>query len=380
MNYCKYCGKELGETERCSCSETQQNRAKRMKLCKWLICIAAFVIVVAIIIAVLVASAKTDPFDYISVSFEGYNTNGNVDVDMDAEALIAGIIGAEPDEENLTKFVEWYALYEEHADNIHVEYFPQTELSNGDIVTVTITVSGKTAKSVKSASKEYTVSGLVEIETVDVFANIDVIIEGVNGSGWARVSLKNKDDEFMNALSFVVGGDVKNGQLSNGDTVTITAKYSDTLIEKHQKMPKTNSVTLTVSGLSRYATKDDIPAATIAPIAQQFIAEKEAALEPTSMFTYSPVELYGVYYAEAEEGKFSFHENELHILIVYTQYMYGEYHSTIYLPLYFENVLIDTDGNINIDYEDGQRSAFFYTDAEKYINDLSEDYKVTKIQ
>ena len=58
--------------------------------------------------------------------------------------------------------------------------------------------------------------------------------------------------------------------------------------------------------------------------------------------------------------------------------MNGEYHSTVYAPLTFRNIIICADGTIHLKYEDGI-TIVFYTDPDGMIEKMEEDYTVEEV-
>lgn len=382
MKYCEFCGKELNDDERCLCPEAQQKNAKSAKLRKLALCIAAPLAAVALIIILLLGSIKTDPFDFISVSFKGYNSNGSAVVHADVDAMVAEIVGEEPDGEDMEKRLAWIELYDAHVGNIKVECAPTEELCNGDEVTVTVTVSGDTAKKVKGSSKTYKVEGLTEIELVDVFAEVDVVFEGVNGSGIAKVVREQDKDEFIDSLRFSIDEITENGTLSNGDEVVIVVTCYDYDVEHFGKAPKEKRKTFKASGLSEYVTVDTLPMDVIRDYANRFVQQTQTKIddESSSMFSYAPVKLHAMYFAVEKEDAIASHHNQVHIVVCYDEYMKGEYWRTVYLPLVFKDVTLTSDGKLNVEYEDGSGSGTFYTEPEAHREKIEKNYNVTEIE
>lgn len=380
MKYCEFCGKELKDNERCSCPEAEKKRSKSVKWIKILAPIAGIAILAAIIVIVALLSAKIDPFDYVTVSYDGYSGNGTVAVSADIDAMVAQILGEASAEDSLEEQYEWMNLQYVHADNITVSHTPSEGLSNGDEVVVTVEVVGDTAKKIKSTSKTFTVEGLTEVELVDVFAEVTYEYKGMDGEGFVTVTPKDTADAFIDDLSFYVGGDVQNGCLSNGDSITVTVSCSDSIIEMYSKVPKEKTTTVVVEGLGTYATPDDLNKEDIQEIADRFVSETQSKLEDDGTFTYSDAKLCGVYFAEAKEDKFTSSENGVHVLVEYARYMDGKLHSNVCYPLIFEDLVVSEDGAVEIDYDRGHGTGFSYDNAEEYLDDLSEKYIVTEIE
>lgn len=159
-------------------------------------------------------------------------------------------------------------------------------------------------------------------------------------------------------------------------TTNIDATENVTLSTSITETPTSNTQTESV----QYATPDTLPINEVEKLAKQFVAEIQAENIPDSMFTYSDATIQGVYFAEVKDDSPEHSINQLHILVGYTQYLNGEYHSTIYKPRIYKNITVDKNGKLNIRYSDGRGTGFHYDDANEYINELKEDFIITKIK
>ncbi len=159
-------------------------------------------------------------------------------------------------------------------------------------------------------------------------------------------------------------------------TASIDTTEKITLSTSITETPTSNTQTESV----QYATPDTLPINEVEQLAKQFAAEVQTENVPDSMFTYSDATIQGIYFAEVKEDSPEHSINQLHILVGYTQYLNGEYHSTIYKPRIYKNITVDKNGNLNIKYSDGQGTGFHYDNADEYINELKEDFIITKIK
>lgn len=376
MKYCEFCGKEIPEGKKCDCTVAVQKAVKTQKYIKLGALIGIPLLIVILIVASVVGSLKVDPSTYLEgPEFIGTDTMGTVEISFNKKALITSIIGEEPT--SFEDLPEWVELYDEYADGIEFEY-TSGKLSNGDNFTVSITTTGIAAEEIKSWEKTFTVEGLADVETADIFKSVEVSFSGLSGNGRAKVAITS-DDEMANACNFQIE---PQHDLKNGDVVTVTISNAESIFDTYTVVPKEVSKQFTVSGLGSYATVESLPMDTIREIANQFVAERETENEhdTASYLTFSPVRIHGIYFAEKKEGASFCNTNELHILIAYDKYMDGNFDETIYLPLIFENLVSDSEGGMEILYEDGHGSIFAYTDAEKYLAGLDGDFDVTKIE
>lgn len=318
--------------------------------------------------------SKTDAMEYVSVNFTGYNGNGEVDLDVDYNAIIEAVIGEEPDDDSYEKFSEWMNEYLIYDEGIEVTCSPREGLSNGDTVTVTVSLSETAAKKVTGESKKFTVSGLPEIETVDIFKDVSLRYEGTVGE-YTMVHLeKLSANQILQDCSFAVE---PQANVKNGDTVTVTITNAETLAEKHLCAPADISRTFTVSGLDEYLTDSDLlPEDKIRDIIAQYVPTCQK--EDNSIFTYSAPTYYKTYFCIGKEDVIGADFNRLLVYACYDEYMDGVYRWTVYTPLTFRNLLLTADGNIELEYSDGQ-SSVFQTSPESVEEYMEEQYIVDEV-
>lgn len=378
MKYCKYCGNEIADNEKCTCAEAVEHDEKVKKITKLSLIIGSALSIIIILI-ICFASSKINPFNADIITFTGVNGYGEVNVDM--VGLIESAIGEEPTIPG-EEMVEWYKQIEKLSPNMECSIEPSSRnLSNGDKVTLIFKFTGEAADVFKSCKKSIKVKGLKEVEGVDVFKNVKITFNGMSGNGSVKIETTT-NDEFINALNFETATSVNNGKLSNGDKVEIVVYCDGTIIEQYDKAPQKASKTVTVSGLKEYATPETIPVETFKSFANQFAAgiQTDRDNATSSIYTYSKVEVCGMYFAVVKEDGFAYNDNEFHIIISYKEYVRGKYSETIYLPLVFENLILNKDGSVDVEYTDGQTSIFAYDDIDKYLNELKENYTVTEIK
>ena len=378
MKFCEFCRKELADNEVCTCEESKAYAKEQLKKRKRFlfvgIAIALVVAIAVIAIAAGTASDKIDPLNYMTVSFEGYSSSGVAKVKFNKDSLICDIIGDEPDA--LDKLMEWSNKYDMYSEGIEYSVTPSEKLSNGDTVTVKISITGTAQNKIRSATKEYEVKGLTEIEKVDVFKDLSVSFEGISGNADIVID-RNADSDFINACNFQCENQFN---LSNGDKVTLVITNSDELASTYAKVPIELSKEYEVSGLGYYANKaDQISKELIEDFAEQFIDDnqKENDSKSDTSFSYSTVKYYGSYFMFPRENAFMVNENELHIVVYYDVFYFNKYLRTNYIPIIFEDIVISADGTVNLQYEDGG-SYVFTTDIELYLEESEEDYYVTK--
>jgi len=305
--------------------------------------------VLAVLIAVLTgcSGGKIDPAEYLSEpEFSGCNGYGKVYVAFDEEALITELIGEEPASMSDTG-IEWLMLYESYSENITCEY-TRENLSNGDTLVVKITATGDATEKVKNAEVKFTVEGLPEVEYADIFEDVELQFSGISGNAMAKLTLTGSND-VLNACKFNIE---PNYGLKNGDVVTVTVANTESILNKFYTLPETESKTFTVSGLEYYATAEDLPMDTVNEIATQIVAEEQAENDSDPNFTYTDVELYGVFFMTGKEDAWA-DENQLHFVIHYDMLEDdGSVRFSYYIPLYITDILAAADGTVTISRED----------------------------
>lgn len=226
---------------------------------KWIVGIGAVVALAIVMICIVNhMGKKVDLNDYITVSFEGYDTCGTAKVDFDTEAFkekyqnkvkadddmpvwTASLYGDTPIERLATT-----CSLSNHLDK-------QNNLANGNTITLKWSIDAEDIKNkygltVKAEEKSYTVEGLQAIETFDPFEGVEVNFSGVSPYGQVEVAYPEG-----NGLDYSIDN---NGNLKNGEKVTVTVSYGwsneENYIEQYGKKPNVMSKKYTVEGLDEY--------------------------------------------------------------------------------------------------------------------------------
>lgn len=318
--------------------------------------------------------SKTNPMDYVTLGFSGTNGKGRAELEVDRIALIESIIGKEP--ESFENYGKWFSQYLIYDEGISISCTPTQNLSNGETVTVTVSVSESAAKTVKGVEKKFTVTGLKEVQTVDFFRNVDLQYEGIGDN--AHVVWKQPEtDGFLRDCVFQIEPEYG---IQNGDTVTVTVKNAEDLEQRYLVRPAQMTKTYVVSGLDEYLTDSNLlPEAEIRSLIREFLGSTQPKEDGT--FTYSAPEYYKTYFLTDDPQSFYLadSDNALEIYLRYDEFMDGEYRRTIYTPLVFTNLILHPDGNISgLDYASGS-SASFYTDPEAIVNRHFNAYSIEEV-
>ena len=212
---------------------------------------------VCLLIVVMALAALTgcggkkqiDLRDYVEVEITKANGYGLADYEIDDASLEALVLtgGAEKKSD-----LEILAMLELLA-KIDYTLDKTDHLSNGDIITVTVTYpdaleEALNAKITPESGDSWTVEvkDLPELYTFDLFGNIEVSFFGFDGYGQCDVQVNGGDN-----VGYVLS---KEENLSNGDvvTITLTGPNGSDLIDyciNQEFLPEVESKEFTVSGL-----------------------------------------------------------------------------------------------------------------------------------
>lgn len=377
MRYCENCGKRLHLFEKHNCTGEPTNQASNSRIKPVLI--LSLLVVAAIVAVVLVIKPdahKIDPFDYTTVSYEGYNGTGDVNIQFDISTLVSTIIGDEPSEFSVDAYAEWYEEYRLYADAIDYHYSHPTELKNGHEVVITFTVTGEAAKYVQSKEKTFIVEGLAETETYDAFRNVSVYFEGVSGEAIARIN-KNGEDPITMSTDFSIE---RSYGLSNGDTITVMVANAEELASKYHIIPEALTKVYSVSDLPTYITDaSQIPGYELRVLAQDYLAYEIEQCQDTGAFTYTDIMIEGIYFLKRRDESWLVSKHALWIVVSCKEYYDGEFRDNVYFPLKFEDPILQANGETGYEWEDGS-NATFMTGESFPTQSVLDDYYVTEIE
>lgn len=139
-----------------------------------------------------------------------------------------------------------------------------------------------------------------------------------------------------------------------------------------------NIASTTAPAVQHYATAEEIPMDVVQEIAAQLVAAKQAENDSDTNFTYTDVELYGIFFMTSREGAWA-DENQLHFVIHYDMLETdGSIRFSNYIPFYIKDIIVAVDGTVTISSEDCS-SPTSYDTAEDYLERYEENYDITKI-
>ena len=198
--------------------------------------------------------------DYATVNFEGVDGKGTATVNYDLTQLEKDFVG--DDDGNISQEeAQELVNFASFEMSIKWELDKQEALSNGDKVKLTVTYNEDSAKEQKinikgETTKEFEVTGLKEPITLDAFdpevfdtdTGVKISYEGI--SPMASIVIENGCGDGQ-AQRFVEYVPDKTYEISNGDTITITASLTEQAIKEGYVL-KEEQTQITVEGLESY--------------------------------------------------------------------------------------------------------------------------------
>lgn len=208
------------------------------------------------------SSSTINLTDYATVNFEGVDGKGTATVNYDLTQLEKDFVGDDDDnisQEEAQELMNFGAF----EMSIKWELDKQEALSNGDKVKLTITYNEDSAKEQKikikgDTTKEFEVTGLKEAITLDAFdsevfnTDTGVKISYEGASPMASISIENgcSDEQAQHFVEYVAD---KTYDISNGDTITITASLTGEAVNEGYVL-KEEQTQITVEGLEGYVS------------------------------------------------------------------------------------------------------------------------------
>lgn len=246
---------------------------------------------------------------------------------------------------DLDEFIDLYRAIEIKVDN-------DGSLKNGDTAKIEVVVSGDDEfdKKLVGGKMFFEVEGLKDALVVDLFSATSVVFNGENGKGAVSFDKKNSDSW----MSSVVFSSTNQTDLSNGDTITVTAKFtSDVIYESLKKelvkdgmhLPKSAHKDFTVTGLYTYAEFDDI---TDEILDNAFIVMKSTHMTQ-SLGNISEKDVYYIDSAENVSNYYMEAKNAIIINLTCTENfdIYNNYSGTTRnMVCMLANIVKNTDGTI----------------------------------
>ena len=190
-----------------------------------------FVTVGIIVVATLLMGCSSrrdfDAMSHLTVEFSGLDGQGSARVVfVDMAAWESAAMQAAGLTEATATLMDFLAV----ASAVDAEVSPDSGLYNGDSVTITITVNDDIASEygfrvTGGLTRNFTVTGLTEVETVDVFEGVEIVTSGI--SPFLTVeAVNNSSLDFVSMVSYTVVRESGSGNFAVGDEVVVQANLN----------------------------------------------------------------------------------------------------------------------------------------------------------
>lgn len=302
---------------------------------------------------------EVDPFEDVNVTFSGYDGYGAATVEDNSPYGLS------------------YNLSNTASD-----------LSNGDVVTLTVsTDNGSDLQDYcienygfvpTATSRDYTVSGLEEAQTIDLFEDLDVTVEG--RSPYLSLSILGKYNN--DGIYYRLEDSDQNGNLKAGDTVTIKALASglftnydlnDYCLKNLGGLPASETYTYTIGAdAPAYITDASQLSGAVLDALKTEAQDQFDADSKDRDLTVNSVNYYGYYLLTAKQYDNWSDYNRVYLLQE-VNYTLGGETATHYNAVRFSNVFIDTDGACHFDGVKNLGDWFWDTGLES-IYDFESEY------
>gem|GEM_PF-87854 len=213
-----------------------------------------------------------DPFSGLEVKFEGYDGHGDYSINIDSVSEIADKYGS----------FDW-------------EYSKSGKLANGEAFRITYEINDEirmTADKVmpSATKKEYIVTGLDPIKTIDPFDYYDIVYNGFDGKASVRLQAK-KDSEIASGFWLCDVSVDPDEDVKNGDTLTLTIDTGSVDLSRYGLKLSETTKKVTVSGLDELEaidpfTDDILVFSGKSPMIQLEIVKDKLPEGTSNYFTY----------------------------------------------------------------------------------------------
>ena len=357
------------------------------------IILAAVLLIAAGVVLFFVLGGKTtyDLKDYLKVEYDGYEGKGEVYVSIDTSALTDKIYEDQKisldDISSLSgmpKMIQKASDIDEALRTIDVTATPNSNLKNGDEVTVTFEFDNEVAKKQKmefiGEPQTITVEGLPSLKELDPFAGLSVTFKGISGDGEA-VFEYNGTDDLLSEYAFDIQGDAKQYYLKNGDEITVAVEsyYDDDTAAYYGFKITKREQNYTVSGLNEYIGEfSQISAAGLELLRTRAAEDLNDALDDIdAAYTVGEPEYagYAIGIANSED---EYTKNYLYLIYkAKIGAVAGKtMPATLYMPVKFDN--ITDDDELGESYAYGVKGYARLIGSSDYFSGYFDPYSITK--
>ncbi len=387
---------------------------------KLTILLAALLLVIIIIVVVVVLvlnynKKKINLEEMVEVEYTGLDGEGEAIAYIDEGEFVYAYLNAVGNEKLAKKMKKAYKdedlaeiekLYDKYDDvlrpcemvyeNIDLDISEDSGLSNGDVVTVTISYSKSFAKDngvvLKGKSVEDKVKDLKEAQELDPFDGLEVDFSGTSPYGKASVSYYGSAS-FLYSSSFEID---KSEDLSNGDVIVVTCTLDPDVAKDYGYVLTETECEYEVSGLSELVTSyDDLESEdqnTLREIADEQVSNyrlknaiDQTTGNPRGDYTVTEPTYCGTI-ARVEKNYSSYYTDLLFVYSMDVTSTTGSFQPTkLYVVVEISEVELDEDGEveyytagISTRYDSTYANMNGYTDIQKLFEGMVKNYSGMK--
>lgn len=331
--------------------------------------IALFVLMVVFALASMTACGKTklDVADGVTVVFSGADGNGYAELIHDEENP------SEMAPKFLLKLVkdkkvaadDWQKLMT-IGSAVSYDLDKSSKLSNGDTVTVTISVDKDVLNNLKMTAEPakltFTVKGLTEVKTIKPFQNFEISYDGISPNAQVKDYTRSEEIDGTTVNYYID----TTSNLREGQEITVTATLRDNTYYKLSE----DTMTVTVTGVDKYISSSE----EILPETMNAMRQKADALMqgrfgkegyPTDYYQFSGFEYAGYVFLTRNEDTSYGDANICYLMYTVQVCENGQNYTSTYFAR-FHDILQHTDGTQEVDLE-SYSGPFFNDDI--YLKD-----------
>ena len=331
---------------------------------------AVVIVVIALVLIIAMMPTKINLNDYITVNFSGYDTRGTATFSIDQEAFSQDFSGkiSYQGADQTQLFLDDEALCKRLLNECVGGSLSKTEnLSNGEEIIFTWECDDTTANADFGVSLSYedlpfTVEGLEQAQTVDPFADLEIVYRGIAPDGSIDSITNHSSEPYADELRF--SAEPSSG-LDNGDTITVSialdaAGLEDYFLSNYGVLFSETEKTFTVDGLGAYLSalsqigEDDLTSLTTQG---EDVLTSYVAKNWDEIFSLGSMDYLGSYLLTAKDSSRTYRNNILYLLyevqVNVNAAEAGIQESfSYYYAVRFEDLIVTPDGTLTVDLSD----------------------------
>lgn len=336
------------------------------------------VIVILAVIFLLTGSKKisVDINEYMTVSFSGYDSCGYVDVDIDKDAIQDLLV-----EEGIDSSASEYPELDQDdiAKKVAVSIDTDIDLenkalSNGDVITVTITYNEELAEGCnvefKVKEESFTVSGLEPLVSLNPFE--DITVEFTGASPYALPSIvSSTTNEFLKTISSS-NYTFSSSSYKIGDVVTVTFKGTEEEANKYGYTLETYTCDYVCEGVNEWIeSAEELSDSNIETLKEAAIECIDTYVNSMGSATMTSYEYQGMYVMFSTSSIDNQVVAVYKAAITYDAWLISYEDEIVYFPVCIESIITTPDGEVLYDsyteiltgYQTGLLRSMSYMDG-----------------